>query len=156
MGEWGRVGLLVGLPSQSGRRGGLGGAVPGFQWGEEKPASFPTTQHPRSDHCGGFPTCCAVQATGTRHTTWTPRGLQTRLRISLPLPQSIHKPPPPTHPHIHHLHRQQNYRTSSRYGFLHQNIPPCLNIRQTAEFGCPERSSPRGKGGYLRQENSPT
>lgn len=87
--------------SRTGRREGLGGAVSGFQWGEEKPASFPTTQHPRWDHYGGFPTCCAVQETGTRHTTLTPRGLQTQLETSLPLPQSIHKPPSPTHPPIY-------------------------------------------------------
>lgn len=64
-----------------------------FQLGEETPASLATTQHPRSDHCGGVPTCCAVQETGTRHTILTPTRLQTQLQTSLLLPHAILKPP---------------------------------------------------------------
>lgn len=138
--------------------GRLGRSRSGFQWGEEKPASFPTTQHSRSDHCGSFPTCCAVQETGTRHTTFNSQRSPNRLQISLPLPLAIHNPPSPTNPHRHHLHRQQklqDFHSVFFFFFSHQNIPPYLNIRQAAEFGCPEKSSPGG-GGYFRLENLPT
>lgn len=73
----------------------MGGAVPGFQRREEKRASFATTPHPRSDHCGGVPTCCAVQETGARHITLPPRGLQTQQETGLPVPHAIYKPPSP-------------------------------------------------------------
>lgn len=70
--------------------GRVGGAVPGFHWGKEKPASFTTTLHPRCARGdSGGPTCCAVLETGTRHSMLTHRGLQT----SLPLLHAIHKPP---------------------------------------------------------------
>lgn len=133
--------------------GRVGRSRSGFQWGEEKPASFPTTQHSRSDHCGSFPTCCAVQEAGTRHTTLTPRGLQTGYRSTCRCPwQSTTLPPQPT-PHRHHLHRQQklqDFQSVFFFFFKHQNIPPYLNIRQAAEFGCPEKSSlRRGEGGLL-------
>ena len=85
--------------------GRAGKSRSGFQGGEEKAASFPTAQHSRSDHCGSFPTCCAVQEAGTSHTN-SPRS-PNRRQISLPLPLAIHSPPSPTNPRRHHLHRQQ-------------------------------------------------
>ena len=132
--------------------GRVGRSRSGFQRDEEKPASFPTTQHSRSYHCGSFPTCCAGQETGTRHTTLTPRGLQTGYRSACHCPwQSTTLPLQPT-PHRHHLHRQQklqDFQSVCFVLFLHQNIPSYLNIRQVAEFGCPEKSSPRGGRGAL-------
>ena len=126
--------------------GRAGKSRSGFQGGEEKAASFPTAQHSRSDHCGSFPTCCAVQEAGTSHTN-SPRS-PNRRQISLPLPLAIHSPPSPTNPRRHHLHRQQEIQDFQSvfffFFFLHQNIPPYLNIRQAAEFGCPEKSSPGG------------
>lgn len=72
--------------------------------------------------------------------TSAPRHLQTSL--------------PNLRPYIHHHRRQQNCRTSRHYGFLHQNILPYLNVRQAAEFSCPEKSNPRGTEGYLSLETS--
>lgn len=86
------------------------------EWEEEKRASFTTTQHPRPDHCGGIPTCCAVQETGTRHTISTPRELQTLLDwpTIAPTPSTNLRPQPSPHRHHHH-HRQQNCRTSNHW-----------------------------------------
>lgn len=116
--------------------GRVGGAVPGFHWGKEKPASFTTTLHPRCARGdSGGPTCCAVLETGTRHSMLTHRGLQT----SLPLLHAIHNllNTPPTHTSCH---RRQNYSISSHCGVLHLNIPRYLGIRQAAELRCPEKS----------------
>jgi len=131
--------------SQAGRRGELGRAIPGFQWGEEKGAGFATTQHPRSDHCGGIPTCCAVQEAGTRHTTSTPRRLQTQLRTSLPLPHATNLRPQPSPPVDTTITDSKTTGLPITGLFLHRDIPPYLSVRLVTEFRCSEKSSPRGK-----------
>lgn len=132
MGGWEGVSLVFwrGCCSQTRRRGGLGRAIPGFQRGEEKGAGFATTQHPRSDHCGGIPTCCAVQKAGTRHSTSTPRRLQSQLQTSLhcPSPSTNLRPQPSCHRRDHH--RRQNYRTSNHWLVFtprHSSLSQCQN-----------------------------
>lgn len=144
--------------------GRLGRSRSGFQWGEEKPASFPTTQHSRSDHCGSFPTCCAVQETGTRHTTFNSQRSPNRLQISLPLPLAIHNPPSPTNPHRHHLHRQQKLQDfHSVFFFFHTKTFLLISISDRQQNSGAQRSQvggggllPPGKLAYLKPTRQPS
>lgn len=135
-----------GCCSQTRRRGGLGRTIPGFQRGEEKGAGFATTQNPRSDHCGGIPTCCAVQKAGTRHSTSTPRRLQSQLQTSLPLPPRHPQTSVPNPAAIDATITAGKATGLPITGwFLHQDILPYLSVRMATEFRCSEKSSPRGK-----------
>lgn len=51
-----------------------------------------------------------------------------------------------SHSHIHHHHSQQNLQDFQLVRFLHQNISLSICVRQAAEFRCPEKSRPKGRG----------
>ncbi|CAK7298408.1 hypothetical protein VULLAG_LOCUS6837 [Vulpes lagopus] len=158
-GGGGERGLSVGLRVTDWKAAGgvLGRATAGFQWGEEKGAAFATTQQPRSDRCGGIPTCCAVQATGTRTPLRLPEGSRPSYApaYGCPAPSANLRPPAPNPAPIHTTITASKTPGPAITG-LHQHIPSSSQCQTGNRIRVLREVTSKGEGGHLRLEKSPT